>query len=81
MSAPRRVTTFDIVPRARVGSVTSFGALCGNFAGMGIVWLAGVILTAKLGYAPLLIIASVSYLAALLWLQIWLPRLVPADNP
>ena len=74
-------TIADIVPRARVGSVTSFGALCGNFAGMGIVWLAGVILTAKLGYAPLLIIASVSYLAALLWLQIWLPRLVPADNP
>jgi ACS family hexuronate transporter-like MFS transporter len=70
----------DVIPKARVGVVTSFGSLCGNFAGMGIVFLAGEILQAKLGYFPLLAIAAVSYLAALGWLQLWLPRLRPADE-
>jgi ACS family hexuronate transporter-like MFS transporter len=69
----------DVIPKARVGVVTSFGSLCGNFAGMGIVFLAGEILNAKLGYAPLLIIAACSYLAGLAWLQLWLPRLRPAE--
>lgn len=73
-------TIADITPKARVGSVTSFGALCGNFAGMGIVLLAGEILNAGLGYAPLLIIAAASYLLALGWLQLWLPRLTPAET-
>jgi ACS family hexuronate transporter-like MFS transporter len=73
-------TIADIIPKARVGVVTSFGALCGNFAGMGIVLLAGEILTAGLGYAPLLFIAAGSYLAALAWLQLWLPRLTAADS-
>jgi ACS family hexuronate transporter-like MFS transporter len=57
--------------------VTSFGAFCGNLAGMGIVYLAGQILTAGLGYGPLLAIAAVSYLLGLLWLQVWVPRLTP----
>ena len=74
-------TIADIIPKARVGTVTSFGALCGNLAGMGIVLLAGEILTAGLGYAPLLIIAACSYLAALAWLQLWLPRLTLAEEP
>lgn len=72
-------TIADIIPKARVGTVTSFGALCGNFAGMGIVLLAGELLTAGKGYAPLLIIAACSYLAALAWLQLWLPRLEIAE--
>ena len=41
---------------------------------MAIVFLAGEILTAGLGYAPLLFIAAGSYLAALAWLQL-------LDNP
>ena len=73
-------TIADIIPKARVGTVTSFGALCGNLAGMGIVYLAGEILTAGLGYAPLLLIAAGSYLAALGWLQVWLPQLRPAPD-
>jgi ACS family hexuronate transporter-like MFS transporter len=68
----------DVVPKSRVGVVTSFGSLCGNLAGMGIVFVAGEILTAHLGYGPLLAIAAVSYLAGLGWLQLWLPRLEPA---
>ena len=72
-------TIADITPKARVGRVTSFGALCGNFAGMGIVWLAGQLLHAGHGYAPLLIIAACSYLAALTWLHLWVPRLESAE--
>jgi ACS family hexuronate transporter-like MFS transporter len=74
-------TIADIIPKSRVGTVTSFGSLCGNLAGMGIVFLAGEILTAGLGYLPLLLIAAVSYLAALAWLQVWLPWLEPAEEP
>ena len=73
-------TIADIIPKARVGTVTSFGSLCGNLAGMGIVFLAGEILTAGLGYAPLLVIAACSYLAAVAWLHVWLPRLKAADE-
>jgi ACS family hexuronate transporter-like MFS transporter len=71
-------TITDITPRSRVGVVTSFGAFCGNLAGMGIVYLAGQILTAGLGYAPLLAIAAVSYLLGVLWLHLWVPKLIPA---
>ncbi len=67
----------DITPRSRVGTVTAFGAFCGNLAGMGIVYLAGVILKKGLGYMPLLVIAAVSYLLGLIWLHLWAPRLEP----
>ncbi len=65
----------DIVPPASVGRVTSFGSLCGNLAGMTIVFVAGELLTRGAGYAPLLAIAAVSYLLGLGWLQLLLPRL------
>ena len=67
----------DITPKSRVGTVTAFGAFCGNLAGMGIVYLAGQILGHGLGYMPLLGIAAVSYLLGLAWLQLWVPRLTP----
>jgi ACS family hexuronate transporter-like MFS transporter len=65
----------DITPPERVGSVTGFGALCGNLAGMTILYLAGELLTRGYGYAPLLAVASVSYLLAIGWIQLLLPRL------
>lgn len=74
-------TITDITPNSRVGQVTSFGAFCGNLAGMGIVYLAGQILTAGLGYMPLLAIAAVSYLLGLGWLHLWVPRLTPLVEP
>lgn len=73
-------TITDVIPAQRIGAVTSFGALCGNFAGMGIVYLAGRILSGGHGYLPLLLIAAASYLLALAWLQIWLPRLQPPED-
>ena len=73
-------TIGDIIPKARVGKVTSFGALCGNLAGMAIVFVAGEILTAGLGYGPLLSVAAVSYLLGLLWLHLFVPKLVAAPE-
>ena len=73
-------TIADVIPKSRVGSVVSFGALCGNLSGMGIVYLAGQILTRGLGYGPLLAIASVSYLLGLAWLHLWLPRITAAED-
>jgi ACS family hexuronate transporter-like MFS transporter len=65
----------DIVPAAKVGQVTSFGSLCGNLAGMAIVFAAGEILSRGVGYGPLLAVAAVSYLLAVAWIQLLLPRL------
>ena len=63
----------DVVPRAKVGRVTAFGAFCGNIGGAGIVKVTGIVLTAGIGYTPLFIFASVSYLIALAWLHLMLP--------
>jgi ACS family hexuronate transporter-like MFS transporter len=65
----------DITPPERVGAMTGFGALCGNLAGMGILLLAGELLTRGYGYAPLLAVAAISYLLAIGWIQLLLPRL------
>jgi ACS family hexuronate transporter-like MFS transporter len=65
----------DIVPAARVGQVTSFGALCGNLAGMGIVFAAGELLSHGVGYGPFFYVAACSYLLGIAWIQWLLPRL------
>jgi ACS family hexuronate transporter-like MFS transporter len=69
----------DIFPAAEVGRVTSFGALCGNLAGMTIVFAAGEMLARGAGYAPLLAIAASSYLLGVGWLHWLLPRVSLAD--
>jgi ACS family hexuronate transporter-like MFS transporter len=65
----------DVVPQAKVGRVTAFGSFSGNVGGIVIAKVAGLLLTAGLGYLPLLLFASVAYLAALGWIQLLLPRL------
>lgn len=69
----------DVTPRAKVGRVTAFGAFCGNLGGMAIVKVAGAVLAAGLGYLPLFLFASVSYLLALGWIQLLLPRILRAE--
>jgi ACS family hexuronate transporter-like MFS transporter len=71
----------DIVPADRVGRVTGFAALCGNLAGMTILFVAGEILTRGYGYGPLLAVAASSYLLALGWLQVLAPRLRLVSDP
>jgi MFS transporter, ACS family, hexuronate transporter len=68
-------TITDVVPRAKVGRVTAFGAFMGNMGGAGIVWTAGALLTAGYGYMPLFLFAAVSYLLALAWLHLLMPNI------
>ena len=70
----------DIVPPQRVGRVTGFGSLCGNLAGMGIVFAAGELLSRGYGYAPFFYVAAVSYLLGIGWIQLLLPKL-PVNAP
>lgn len=65
----------DVTPHAKVGRVTAFAAFCGNIGGVAISKIAGLILTAGLGYLPLFAFASSSYLLALGWIQLLLPRI------
>ncbi len=66
-------TITDVVPRAKVGRVTAFGAFCGNLGGAAIVKVTGIVLTAGIGYTPIFIFAACSYLLALAWLHLMLP--------
>jgi MFS transporter, ACS family, hexuronate transporter len=70
----------DITPARKVGRVTGFGAFCGNLGGTAISKIAGLVLTAGLGYAPLFAFAALSYLLALGWIQVMMPRLEPATQ-
>jgi len=70
----------DVTPKSKIGRVTGFGAFCGNIGGMGIVKVAGMVLTAGLGYAPLFIFAGASYLLALGWIQLLLPKIRIIDQ-
>ncbi|WP_176473096.1 MFS transporter [Sphingomonas lenta] len=71
----------DVVPRAKVGRVTAFGAFCGNLGGMAIVWVTGVVLTAGGGYFPLFVFAAASYFLAYGWLRLLMPRVRPVEAP
>jgi len=73
-------TIADIVPARKVGRVTSFGAFCGNLGGMTIAKVAGLVLAAGMGYAPLFAFAAVSYLLALGWIHLLIPRLERVDG-
>ncbi len=67
----------DIVPGESVGRVTSFGSLCGNLAGMAIVFAAGELLAGGEGYGGLFAVAACSYLLAVAWIQTLLPAITP----
>ena len=64
-------TITDVVPQAKVGRVTAFGAFMGNMGGVAISLVTGRVLDAGLGYVPLFVFAAASYLIALAWFQ-WL---------
>ena len=64
-------TITDVVPQAKVGRVTAFGAFMGNMGGVAISLVAGRVLDAGYGFVPLFVFASASYLVALGWFQ-WL---------
>lgn len=65
----------DVVPNAKVGRVTAFGAFMGNMGGVAISLIAGRVLDAGLGFVPLFVFAASSYLIALAWLQLFIPHI------
>lgn len=65
----------DVVPNAKVGRVTAFGAFMGNMGGVAISLIAGRVLDAGFGFIPLFIFAASSYLLALVWLQLLIPQI------
>lgn len=69
----------DVTEPSKIGRTTSFAAFCGNIGGMAIIKGAGLVLAAGLGYSPLFIFAGLSYLLALAWIQLLLPRIQPVD--
>ncbi|WP_397401467.1 MFS transporter [Phenylobacterium sp.] len=69
----------DVTEKTKVGQVTSFAAFCGNIGGMTIVKVAGLVLTAGLGYYPLFVFAGASYLMALAWIHLLLPNIKTVD--
>ena len=73
-------TITDVVPRAKVGRVTAFGAFMGNMGGVAISLVTGAVLTAGLGYTPLFIFAAMSYLLAVGWLHLLLPDIRRAEG-
>lgn len=72
-------TITDVVPNAKVGRVTAFGAFMGNMGGVAISLVAGRVLDAGLGFVPLFVFASTSYLIALGWFQ-WLLPVIRRDE-
>ena len=72
-------TITDVVPRAKVGRVTAFGAFMGNMGGAAIAKITGLVLVAGIGYTPLFIFAAVSYLLALAWFHLMLPEIKRAE--
>ncbi|WP_324260854.1 MFS transporter [Altererythrobacter sp. H2] len=72
-------TITDVVPNAKVGRVTAFGAFMGNMGGVAISLIAGRVLDAGLGFVPLFLFAASSYLLALAWFQ-WLLPVIRRDE-
>lgn len=66
-------TITDVVPEAKVGRVTAFGAFMGNMGGVAISLVTGRVLDAGFGFVPLFVFAAASYLVALAWFHLLLP--------
>ncbi len=74
-------TITDVVPQAKVGRVTAFGAFMGNMGGVAISLVAGRVLDAGFGFVPLFVFAASSYLVALAWFHWLLPEIRRPELP
>jgi ACS family hexuronate transporter-like MFS transporter len=66
--------TTDVIPASSVGSTIGIAAFCGNMGSIGMIQLSAWSLGHGWGYSPMLAICSVSYLAALGFIQLLIPR-------
>jgi ACS family hexuronate transporter-like MFS transporter len=69
--------TSDMFPKRAVGSVTGIGGMAGAVGGMFIALIVGRILQATGSYVPIFIMAGSAYLAALLVIQLLVPKMTP----
>jgi ACS family hexuronate transporter-like MFS transporter len=69
--------TSDMFPKRAVGSVTGIGGMAGAVGGMFIALVVGKILQATGSYVPIFIMAGSAYLAALLVIQLLVPKMTP----
>ena len=70
----------DMFPRQAVGSVVGIGGMAGAVGGMIVSTAAGYLLTVTGNYLALFIIASCSYLLALVFIQFLAPKLIPIQH-
>ena len=77
----------DLFPASMVGTAIGMGSFAGNLSGMAMIEAAGWSLDRGYGYAPLLCVCAVSYLVAMLLVQLLVPQItavatnVQAENP
>lgn len=71
----------DLVPSGQAASVAGFGGTIGAIGGMAMAWLVGHHLDAGDGYGAIFIAAASAYLAALLVIQLLVPRIGASDRP
>ncbi len=71
--------TSDMFPRRAVGSVVGIGGMAGAVGGMLVSLVVGEILQRTGSYVAIFIMAGSAYLAALLVIQLLVPRLEPAN--
>jgi MFS transporter, ACS family, hexuronate transporter len=67
--------TTDVVPARTVGSTIGIAAFCGNMGSIGMIQFSAWSLSHGLGYAPMLVICALSYLLALGFIQLLIPRI------
>lgn len=71
----------DTAPRRAVSSIVGLGGMAGGFGGMCVAQLTGHVLELTGSYVPLFVLASASYLVALLGMHLLNPRLEPMRLP
>ncbi len=70
----------DLFSSRTVGTAVGIAAFAGNLSGLAMIEAAGLSLDRAHGYMPLLLVCAVSYLLALLCIQLLVPCIPPADT-
>jgi len=71
--------TSDMFPRRMVASVTGLGGMAGSLGGTALFAITGYIKGQGYSYTPIFVAAGVSYLLALLFIQLLVPKMETAN--
>ena len=69
-----------VTPARAVGSTIGVAAFCGNLGSIGMIQFQAWALAHGLGYTPALVICGMSYLLALGFIQLLIPRIVAVEH-